>query len=185
MCTESDVFLRWLWWTIQKFEKLHKSLLSSNDFGVLAQWHFFATSHEKGPSDGIGGTIKREATKASLQHPYHDQILTPQKLYEFTRSNLHGINAKFMTGDDLKVEQEFLAARFLQAKTIAGTRKLHSFVLIDTSTLEVRSYSGYEESRIVTIAQQGIVNELELGTIRGYVAVECDGMWWLAHVNQV
>ncbi len=85
-----------------------------------------------------------------------------------------------LTGDDWNVEQEFLRAHFLQAKTIAGTQKLHSFVPIDTSTLEVRSYSGCEESRIVTIAQQGIVNELEVGTIRGYV-----GMWWLAHVNQV
>jgi len=54
-----------------------------NDFGVLAEWHFFATSHGKGPSDGIGGTTKREATRASLQRSYHDQILTPNKLFEF------------------------------------------------------------------------------------------------------
>ena len=90
------------------------------DFGVLAEWHFFATSHGKGPSDGIGGTIKREATKASLQRPYREQILTPLKLFEFIRSNLHGINAKFVTGDDWNMEEEFLFARFLLAKTKLG-----------------------------------------------------------------
>ena len=36
------------------------------DYGVPAEWHFFATSHGKGPCDGIGGTVKRLATKASL-----------------------------------------------------------------------------------------------------------------------
>ena len=90
-----------------------------------------------------------------------------------------------MTGDDWNLEEELLCSRILQAKTIAGTPKLHSFIPIDTSTLELRTYSETEESRFVTIAQQGIVKKLELGAIRGYVAVEYDGMWWLAHVNQV
>ena len=40
--------------------------LHAEDFDIPAEWHFFATSHGKGPSDGTGGTIKREATKASL-----------------------------------------------------------------------------------------------------------------------
>ena len=29
-----------------------------DDFGVPADWHFFATSHGKGPCDGVGGTVK-------------------------------------------------------------------------------------------------------------------------------
>jgi len=37
------------------------------DFGVDAEWHFFATSHGKGPCDGLGGTVKRLAARASLQ----------------------------------------------------------------------------------------------------------------------
>lgn len=36
-------------------------------YRMKASWCFFATSHGKSPCDGIGGTIKREATKASLQ----------------------------------------------------------------------------------------------------------------------
>ena len=46
------------------------------DFGVAAEWHFFATSHGKGPCDGVG--VKRQAAKASLQR---DQITTPHELF--------------------------------------------------------------------------------------------------------
>ena len=30
-----------------------------DDFGLYAEWHFFATSHRKSPCDGVGGTVKR------------------------------------------------------------------------------------------------------------------------------
>ena len=46
------------------------------DFGMPAEWHFFATSHSKSAADGAKGTLKRLATKASLQHAYKDLILT-------------------------------------------------------------------------------------------------------------
>ena len=39
------------------------------DFGMPADWHFFATSHVKGPCDGDGGALKRLAARASLQRP--------------------------------------------------------------------------------------------------------------------
>ena len=41
------------------------------DFGIDAGWHFFATSHGKGPCDGLGGTVKWLAAKANLQQPYN------------------------------------------------------------------------------------------------------------------
>ena len=47
-----------------------------------AEWHFFATSHGKSAGDGAGGTLKRLATRASLQHIYQDQILTALQLYQ-------------------------------------------------------------------------------------------------------
>jgi hypothetical protein len=39
------------------------------------QCHFFATSHDKDACDGIWGTIKRLARKASPQSPY-EHIMT-------------------------------------------------------------------------------------------------------------
>ena len=71
--------------------------LHGHDFGMSAEWHFFATSHGKGPSDGIGGTIKREATRASLPRIDKGQILSPIELHEFVKDHLHGTNSKFAT----------------------------------------------------------------------------------------
>jgi len=33
----------------------------------MAEWHFYATAHGKGVCDGLVGTVKRLAAKASLQ----------------------------------------------------------------------------------------------------------------------
>lgn len=46
------------------------------DFGYEAEWHFHATAHAKGPYDGIGGTLKRTATRVSLSRTYENQIDT-------------------------------------------------------------------------------------------------------------
>ena len=58
----------------KNFKNLINLCCHRKEFGIPAEWHFFATSHGKEPSDGIGGTIKREVTKASLQRPYEDQF---------------------------------------------------------------------------------------------------------------
>ena len=50
------------------------------DFGVQAEWHFFATSHGKTAADGAAGTLKRLATKASLQRPFDNHILSAKQL---------------------------------------------------------------------------------------------------------
>lgn len=38
-----------------------------NQFGIETGWHCFATAHGKSACDGIGGTFKRNARRASLQ----------------------------------------------------------------------------------------------------------------------
>ncbi len=45
------------------------------DYGIEGEWHFFATSHGKGPCDGVGGTVKWLAARASLQRPDDDHIM--------------------------------------------------------------------------------------------------------------
>ena len=44
-------------------------------FGLKAKWSLFATSQAKSPCDGIGGIVKREATRAILARPLGNQIL--------------------------------------------------------------------------------------------------------------
>ena len=80
--------------------------LHEEDFDIPTEWHFFAASYGKGPLDGIGGTIKREATKASLQRHYKDQILTALDLFHFVESSLNDISAEFLTCADWQTEED-------------------------------------------------------------------------------
>ena len=102
--------------------------LHKEDFGVSAEWHFYATSHGKGACNGLGGTLKRLAARASLQRPYNDQIMTPRQLYDWAKVSIPNIHFEYSSIEDYKKESEKLHQRFLSSRTIPGTRKYHSFV---------------------------------------------------------
>ena len=98
------------------------------DFDIECEWNFFATSHGKGPCDGIGGTIKREATKASLRRPNKNHIQTPEDLFIFTKTHLSGIKTYFVSDVEIRsVYEQYLEERFLSAKTLKGRKKFHCF----------------------------------------------------------
>lgn len=124
--------------------------LHEEDFGVGAEWHFFATSHGKGPCDGIGGTTKRLATKASLQ-PGQDPITTPRKLFSWAQSNITNIKFIFFTVNQHKQESDILEARYKNRKPIKGTLKLHCFVPLSMSDAAVKQYSLQSEEKNVSI----------------------------------
>ena len=65
----------------------------AKEFGINAEWHFYATAHGKSPCDGLGGTVKRLARKASFQRPTENQITTAIELYEWARISI--MNIKF------------------------------------------------------------------------------------------
>ena len=74
----------------KNLKNLINLLFHHEDFKLQAEWNFFATSNCKHACDGVGGTIKRLAAHASLQHPFSDQILTSKQLFEFAKSNVKG-----------------------------------------------------------------------------------------------
>ena len=78
-----------------------------DDFGLSAEWHFFATSHGKGPCDGIGGTIKRLARRKSLQcvNNSKEDIQTPQALFEFAANNIQNIKVFYVSADEVSANE--------------------------------------------------------------------------------
>jgi hypothetical protein len=69
----------------------------NTDFGINAEWHFFATSHGKDTCDGAGFTIKRLAARSSLQH---HQILTPAQLYSWAKEHLPSIHVQYVCNNE-------------------------------------------------------------------------------------
>ena len=57
-----------------------------SEFGLPAAWTFSSTSHGKGPVDGIGAAIKSRATRYTLKGTTEGAFLTPEELYQFTKS---------------------------------------------------------------------------------------------------
>jgi len=154
-----------------------------DDFGMPAEWHFFATSHGKGPCDGVGGTVKRLAARASLQRPYDRQILTPRQLFEFGCSEIPTIKFYYATIAEYDHESNLLSLRFESTRTIPGTHKLHSFRPISREEVEVRQFSSCEEKRIERVALTRVSpTTVNIASIAGYVTAQYDGAWWLACV---
>lgn len=85
------------------------------DFGVAAEWRFFATSHRKGACDGLGGTIKRQARIASLQRVDDNYITTPFSLFVWAKSFYKNISFDFCTKTEHDDHEKKLENRLNQA----------------------------------------------------------------------
>ena len=153
------------------------------DFGIPAQWHFSATSHGKGACDGLGGTVKRLAARASLQRPTDDQIMTPFQLYKWASENIPAVTFNYCTTTEYDMEKSFLEKRFEKSQTIPGTRSLHSFIPISTDTLQTRRYSESKEFREQRVTR--VDDDLEIDDVSGYVTCVHTSKWWLACVLEV
>ena len=97
--------------------------------------------------DGLGGTVKQLAARASLQRPYNDQLMTLRQLFDLACSNMPAAYFGYCSNEDYAREQNSLERRFQLSRTIPGTRKLHSFVPISDSTVEVKFYSSSDVSQ--------------------------------------
>ena len=124
------------------------------DFGVPANWAFSATSHGKGPWDGIAGCAKREAALESLRRPLENQIQTARDLYDFVKVKFRALQVEFISSEQIsELEEEILVERFKLAKTIKGTLGYHNFSSIPSNHKEVlvKKYSLSEEEKKVSV----------------------------------
>ena len=87
-----------------------------------AEWHFFATSHGKSPCDGIGGTTKRLAARASLQSAADNQILTSQDFFLWAQNHISGIQYFWLSSGEIQNRNANfeLEKRYALGKTISG-----------------------------------------------------------------
>lgn len=163
-----------------------------NDFGIDAEWHFFATSHGKSSCDGIGGTVKRLAARASLQAATCDQILDPQQLFEWASANIHGIHFFFLSTEDIQSHESSFALenRYSTVKTIVGTRSHHSFVPLSRETMQMKRISSDSICSIIHLnfpvlerhSSQIIVKNDDLYQPGRYVACTYDNEWLIGNI---
>ena len=160
-------------------------LFRKENFGVEGEWHFFATSHGKGPCDGIGGTIKRLARRASLQNEI--TIQTPLALFLWCNSNIENIKCFFVSSDDISQTEIALGSRFISSKTLPGTQKIHCFVPVDLFSVTTKIFSSSEQYTNYVIRRQELneflldVNFAEL-KVDKIIACVYLGKWYLGKI---
>lgn len=117
------------------------------DFKIQAEWHFFATSHGKGPSDGLGGTIKRLVSRANLQQETDKQIQTPKELCEWAKEHVQGINCHFVSNEQIQHTEKKLNKRFKDALRVQGIRSCHAAIPISSDVIKMKALSSSREGK--------------------------------------
>lgn len=122
-----------------EFEAKHK---------IKVEWHFFASYHGKGPCDGLGGTVKRMATQASLRRLYDGHILTATDLFEWLRNTDTNFHVVFCSQKEQDQSEKLLNSlhRRVTVKTVPGTQSYHAFIPAANKTLLCKRYSFSENT---------------------------------------
>ena len=93
-------------------------------FGIKAEWHFFAISHGKNNAcDGVGGTLKKLAARASLQRAIDNQTLNPHHLYDYAKKEITGMTCFFVDKKQVEVVSNFLSKKNGKCRRIQKIKK--------------------------------------------------------------
>lgn len=153
-----------------------------DDFDIDAEWHFSATAHGKGPCDGVGGTVKRLAARASLQRPYENQIQTPFQLYEWAIQNIFVANFEYVSQEEYIQTNKLLEDRLSKSVRIKGTQKLHAFIPIPLSNSQIKVKIFSDSNVSTTEKNTALQDRLKINEVSGYITIVYDNNWWLAYV---
>lgn len=88
-----------------------------DDFGIKAEWHYYATAHEKSCYDGLGAIFKREAYRTSLFVKPKYAILTPESLVK-SKSHFQNNDIFQFTKIEHEKSRRKLNRRFELAKAV-------------------------------------------------------------------
>jgi hypothetical protein len=148
----------------------------NTDFGINAEWHFFATSHGKGPCDGVGGTMKRLAAHSSFQH---HQILTPVQFCSWAKEPLPSIHVQYICNSEVEQTRHHVKFRFDNTRTVVGTHQYHAFLPVCSTALIAKKYSKAQDGSVVAVAKgRSQSNPIQFEAVRGYVTIVYEDHWW-------
>ena len=128
------------------FSNLH---LWEQDHGVKIQWNFFATSHGKGPVDGLGGSVKRSVwrhVKSGMSH-----IENAKEYATVAKERNPKIHIEYVAQAEIIDKKPSLDANWLNVCTVPGTQQLHCIVPCGRDKLLVAETSDADSFTVVSI----------------------------------
>ena len=105
--------------------------------------------------NGLAGTIKRLARRASLQIGTRRQILTPLALFEWALQSLAKIDFVFLDNNDYERGKAVLQPRFITTVTVHGTLMVHAAKPIEnrSSGLIVKPVATSMEEYVIKVSK--------------------------------
>ena len=155
------------------------------DFGLDAEWVFFATSHGKSPCDGIGGSVKRHAAKRSLQRPLYNQILDYKAMLEVCETEMKSIVFIGIDKTEMQEVRKEMEKRYEDGDTVPGTRSSHHFIPLSSSKIGHKLCS--EDESFVDVHDFNIPSPVDIGSITpsSYVTCSYNSFWWVGLINNI
>ena len=161
--------------------------LHKEDFGLDAEWVFFATSHGKSPCDGIGGVVKRHVAKRSLQRPLENQILDYKSMIELCRDEIKEIKFFEISQLDMLNIRQHLKVRFEKGRTLPGTRSCHHFVPQSRCKISYKTTSDEENFSGSFALYNDKSQELDttMFAVSQFVSCRYDTFWWIGMIENI
>lgn len=120
-----------------------------NHHGLTLKWNYFATSHGKGPNDGLGGNVKRMARRLIMTNA--KMITDAETFVEGIQSCQTDIHLLVMNQDAIEQQCQALGTDALWdgIQTFQGTITTHCLEALEEKTLRLRYYTDAVEYRDV------------------------------------
>ena len=162
--------------------------LHEKDFNIKCVWSFFATSHDKSPCDGLGGTLKHLTARASLQRTLSDQILTAKQVFDYCKEEVKGVHVSFISTEDMIPVRSMLDARFQKLCTLPGTRSFHQFVPLSESLMAAKRVSEDQSYGIefnLVLGEENTVNMTKDPKVSDFAVCSYDEEYWIGLIDEV
>lgn len=148
-------------------------------YNLKISWNFFATSHGKGPVDGIGGAVKRQVRNSVMRR---EKIVNNAVTFAEAVSEQSKVKVILMNDEDFcKINEELsLTTVFEKAVVIKNIKKMHKiyvnhFNFVKALQLSCLQKSTYEEVYSDDSAEENAVNPTPLNEKENYDAVSEPG----------
>ena len=138
-------------------------------------------SHEKGPCDGIGGTVKRLARQESLRRE-NNPLNKFEKLLKYCKDEIEGVEFFEISADQMNAKRPTINKRFEGGSTVAGTQSYHHFVPVDQDTIAFKRLSRDADFCGKRKFKSIIAHTTK--KVGDYVAVMYDREWYVGLVEK-
>ena len=108
-------------------EFFSSNIYHHKDFGIKADWSFWATSHGKGPWDGVGGKLKQSCTNAIQQE---SDIRNPVDVYHHGVKAMPSVKFHWIASEEVDRTRKKLKKRFNKAERIEEGLQYKNILII-------------------------------------------------------